>query len=150
MIPPVVEALLRSGETELPDGLVVHADSYIPRGECEVIGRAIEAANATQAVEIGMAYGVSSVCIADALRRNAGGRPWRLTSIDPHQISQWRGGGLHLVLRAGLSDGVYLVEEKSQTALARLVASGTGVGFAFIDGWHTFDHTLVDFFFVDQ
>jgi hypothetical protein len=22
--------------------------------------------------------------------------------------------------------------------------------FAFIDGWHTFDHTLVDFFFTDQ
>jgi len=34
--------------------------------------------------------------------------------------------------------------------LPRLAVAGTRIQFAFIDGWHTFDHTLVDFFFVDR
>ena len=34
--------------------------------------------------------------------------------------------------------------------LPRLTAAGTRIQFAFIDGWHTFDHTLVDFFFIDR
>jgi predicted O-methyltransferase YrrM len=34
--------------------------------------------------------------------------------------------------------------------LPRLVDDGTRIQFAFIDGWHTFDHALVDFFYVDQ
>ena len=32
----------------------------------------------------------------------------------------------------------------------RLAAAGSRIQFAFIDGWHTFDHALVDFFFVDR
>jgi hypothetical protein len=34
--------------------------------------------------------------------------------------------------------------------LPRLAAAGARIQFAFIDGWHTFHHTLVDFFFVDR
>jgi hypothetical protein len=33
--------------------------------------------------------------------------------------------------------------------LPRLVGQGERFDFAFIDGWHTFDHALIDFFFVD-
>ena len=31
-----------------------------------------------------------------------------------------------------------------------MAAKGYRVQFAFIDGWHLFDHTLIDFFYVDQ
>jgi len=34
--------------------------------------------------------------------------------------------------------------------LPELERSGQRVDFAFIDGWHTFDFTLVDFFFIDR
>jgi predicted O-methyltransferase YrrM len=95
-----------------------------------------------------MAYGVSSLCIADALRRVSDASS--LISIDPNQTTQWRGAGMHLLARAGLASLVRLIEESSQLALPRLVSEGERVQFAFIDGWHTFDHTLVDFFYVDQ
>lgn len=144
----LAERILSTGETELADGTRVRADSFIARAECALIYRAVETAEATGAVEVGMAYGVSSLCIADALRRRS--ESPSLISIDPHQSTQWRGAGMHLLERAGLSAFVRLIEQPSQLALPRLVAEGVRVRFALIDGWHTFDHTLVDFFYADQ
>lgn len=34
--------------------------------------------------------------------------------------------------------------------LPKLVDEGTRIQFDFVDGWHTFDHTLVDFFYLDM
>ena len=34
--------------------------------------------------------------------------------------------------------------------LPELKKNGTKIDFAFIDGWHTFDHALVDFFYIDS
>jgi hypothetical protein len=45
---------------------------------------------------------------------------------------------------------VRLIEAPSYRALAELEGSGQRIEFAFIDGWHTFDFTLVDFFFIDR
>lgn len=149
---PLIDEILTTGKAELPDGTLVAADSYIVRAECELVYRAVAAAEAHAAVEIGMAYGVSSLCIADALVRTARGDPSPspcLTSIDPHQTTQWHRAGLHLVQRAGLGQFLKLIEQPSQIALPRLVEAGERLRFALIDGWHTFDHTLVDFFFVD-
>src|SRR5262249_46370140 len=38
----------------------------------------------------------------------------------------------------------------SQAVLPQLAAKGYRIQFAFIDGWHTFDHALIDFFYLDQ
>ena len=74
-----------------------------------------------------------------------------LIGMDPAQHdATWRGGGLHNVQRAGFEDRYSFHEEPSQIVLPRLAAAGTRIQFAFIDGWHTFDHTLVDFFFIDR
>jgi hypothetical protein len=69
-------------------------------------------------------------------------------SIDPCQTTDWRSAGLHLVERGGLR--TTLIEETSQIALPRMVAEGQRFDFGFIDGWHTFDHTLIDFFYIDM
>jgi predicted O-methyltransferase YrrM len=147
-IHPLADEILRTQQTELPDGSIVRADSYIARAECELIYRAVDAADAVRAIEIGMAYGVSSLCIADALSRR--GHAASLISIDPNQSTQWRNAGVHLLRRARLGELSRVLEEPSQLALPKLVHAGTRVRFVLIDGWHTFDHTLVDFFFADQ
>ena len=38
----------------------------------------------------------------------------------------------------------------SHHVLPKLAAEGRKIDFAFIDGWHTFDHTLIDFFYIDE
>jgi predicted O-methyltransferase YrrM len=158
---PVVEEVQRSGKVPTQDGRIVAAHSHIPRDECELLYRQVAATRATEAIEVGMAFGISTVCLCDALSRNAlssmGKRP-HLIVMDPGQhdtegwqeLAGWQGLGLQQVRFAGFGDMVEFHERTSQAALPELVAKGYRVQFAFIDGWHTFDHALIDFFYVDQ
>jgi hypothetical protein len=66
------------------------------------------------------------------------------------QSSQWKGGGVTAVAKAGLSARHELIEDYDYNALPRLLASGQRVGFAYIDGWHTFDYTLLDWWYLDK
>jgi predicted O-methyltransferase YrrM len=131
------------------------ANSCIPRDECELIYGSAALSNAQVAIDVGMAFGVSTICLCDALRRNAeaqrGSKP-RLIVMDPAQnwAESWRGVGLRQVKRGGFGDIVEFPERSSQSVLPELLEKGVRCQFAFIDGWHTFDHTLVDFFFVDK
>ena len=44
-----------------------------------------------------------------------------------------------------------LIEKKSYEAMPELLKKGEeNYDFIFIDGWHTFDYTLVDFFYSDK
>lgn len=100
------------------------------------------------AVEIGMANGMSSLAIAAGLM--AAGPAGRFISIDPFQTRDWHGVGCENLRRLGFADRHRLLEEPSYLALPRLVAEKTAVDFAYVDGWHTFDYTLVDFFYLDK
>lgn len=146
---PLLEQIFTTGITELPDGSPASLTSSISREDCALVEHMIASCGAVTAVEVGMAYGISTLCIAGALQKNAGSSPARLVTIDPHQTSGWKSAGMHLIRRAGLDSMVELIAQPSQLALPRLVENGERFGFALIDGWHTFDHTLVDFFFCD-
>lgn len=150
-IHPVAEEVITTGRAPLRDGSVVDANSFVSRESCQLLYDLVERSGARQGVEIGMAFGVSTVCLADALRGVAGGDA-RLISFDPTQrhTDSWNGAGLWQVERAGLSGVVELRDETSQRGLPKLVDSGYRCQIGFIDGWHTFDHTLIDFFYVDQ
>jgi hypothetical protein len=43
-----------------------------------------------------------------------------------------------------------VIEEPDFLALPRLLALGCKVDFGYIDGWHTFDYTLLDFYYIDR
>lgn len=150
-IHPVAEEVIATGRAPLRDGSVMTANSFVSRESCSLLYDVIERSGARQGVEVGMAFGVSTVCIADALRRVAGADA-KLIAFDPTQTHRdsWNSAGLWQLARAGLSDVVELREETSQHGLPRLVDSGYRCQIGFIDGWHTFDHTLIDFFYIDQ
>jgi predicted O-methyltransferase YrrM len=100
------------------------------------------------ALEVGMAMGTSSVVICAAILDNGGGQ---LTSVDPFQVSPegYASAGIASVRKAKL-DHLHRLEERPDfIALPDLLGQGLRYGFIFIDGWHSFDYTLVDLFYAD-
>jgi predicted O-methyltransferase YrrM len=143
----VLQELERENTTLLPSGKRVPIHSGVGAPSAEVIRRAVQATAPRLACEVGLAFGISTLHILDAMA------PWggRLIGMDPAQHDgTWQGGGLHNVQRAGFAQRYEFHEAPSQQVLPRLAGTGVRIQFAFIDGWHTFDHTLVDFFYIDQ
>ncbi|RYG40441.1 MAG: class I SAM-dependent methyltransferase [Chitinophagaceae bacterium] len=69
--------------------------------------------------------------------------------IDPNQQTEWESVGLHHLTQAGYNNFT-LREEPSEFVLPNLTEKMTPIELAFIDGWHRFDHTLVDFFYINR
>jgi len=114
----------------------------------------------TRSLEIGCAYGVSSLYICEALARADGTaraasaeasvqQPQHIV-IDPFQSTQWHGIGLKNIRDAGFGSLVDFREERSEIVLPGLLDGGVAVDFAFVDGWHTFDQVLVEFYYINR
>jgi predicted O-methyltransferase YrrM len=130
------------GQAEYP------LDSSVDQGEGELIGKLFRLVKPEVSVEIGLAYGISTLFACEALAAN--GRAATHHVIDPFQRTYWHGIGLRNLERAGYSGLIYFHELRSEIALPRLLDAGTHIQAAVIDGYHTFDHTLVDFFYVNK
>lgn len=96
-------------------------------------------------LEIGMANGLSSLYIAQALKNNS--KNGHLTSIDPFQSTQWKSSGIFNINSAKLSKYHTLIEKKSYIAMPELLNKGKKYNLIFIDGMHLFDYTLLDIFY---
>src|SRR5271154_786779 len=145
---PLVEEMLRSKQVRTVDGLsaLPLTDSINVEIGC-LLQKLIVGKRPSVSLEIGLAYGLSTLFICEALAQVGGQRH---IAIDAFQSSMWQGIGIHYVRTAGFGNLVELREELSQDALPRLVAEGIKVDFAYIDGTHTFDQKIVDFFYVDR
>jgi hypothetical protein len=60
------------------------------------------------------------------------------------------GLGLLNLERCGYGELIEAHELPSEIALPELLRKGQKVDFVFIDGWHTFDHCLLDFFYANR
>jgi predicted O-methyltransferase YrrM len=136
----------RTGFTAAGERVPLHSE--IRREYAEALYQTVLRLRPSVAIEVGMAFGVASLAILAALRD--GQSDGRLISIDPNQSSQWKGAGITAVARAGLSDRHTLFEDYDYHVLPRLLASGHQIGFAYVDGWHTFDYTLLDWWYIDK
>jgi predicted O-methyltransferase YrrM len=113
----------------------------------EALYKTILARKPDLVVEVGMAYGLSSMTIVTALRDIGRGR---LISVDPVQSSMFKRIGRLNVERIGGGDIHELIEAPDYTALPLLIGRQQKIDFAYIDGWHTFDYALLDFFYCDK
>ena len=121
-----------------PDGMAV--------SELEVLHELASTDGVTRALEVGMANGTSSVIIGSAIA----GRPGaRLVSVDPFQSAHYQNQGVANVARAGLAAIHELRELPNYLALPDLVREQQLFDFILVDGWHSFDHALLDCFFAD-
>ncbi|MEO5956529.1 MAG: class I SAM-dependent methyltransferase [Nitrospiraceae bacterium] len=87
--------------------------------------------------------------IADALLKTSAGT---LTSIDPNQTMPTPHGYGSAGVRAvqGLTQQHSLVEDYDFLALPRLLERGDTFDFILVDGYHSFDLTLLDLFYADK
>ena len=90
-----------------------------------------------------MAFGVASLAILGVNDVN-------LVSVDPKQTEHYQDAGLDAIARAGFSQRHRLVHRPSYEGLPALLGEGLRLQFAYIDGWHTFDYVLLDFFYIDK
>jgi predicted O-methyltransferase YrrM len=144
---PVLTRVLAS-RSVTAGGQTLPLQSSVSEAEGALLQRIIAAVKPTTTLEVGMAYGVSTLFICDALARHGNAAHHHV--IDPHQHSEWRGIGIAHVREAGYAERITLHEEGSEVALPRLLGQGFQIEFAFIDGFHTFDHTLIDFFYINK
>ena len=98
-------------------------------------------------IEVGMAYGFSTLFIADSMHEHHYG--YHL-AIDPFQASHWHGIATTGVQELGFEQRVRHVNELSVAGLTRMHEQGVRADYVFIDGQHTFDSVLVDFFCTDR
>ena len=96
-------------------------------------------------LEIGMAYGYSTLYFLAAITRNQAGHH---TAIDPFQLSFWHGIGLAHADAAGanLDSGFRFIEDRSDRVATDLARSNSNFDLIFIDGSHRLDDVLVDFY----
>lgn len=101
----------------------------------------------TKTLEVGCAFGLSSLHICEALRNRPGAFHM---IIDPKQMDVWHGVGVAHLEQAGI--GFFrIISEPSELALPALLRSEPeSFDFIFIDGWHTFDHTMLDMFYANR
>jgi predicted O-methyltransferase YrrM len=98
-------------------------------------------------LEVGCAWGLASLHITGA----TAGRPGAFhLMIDPYENSAWKGVGVANLERAGV-DFFELCETSSELKLPSLVqANVEPFDLVFLDGFHDFDHTMVDAFYASR
>jgi predicted O-methyltransferase YrrM len=146
----VLATILRTKSVETPDGTARPLHSAISEVEGQFIQSVIRSVRPRISLEVGCAYGVSSLYICEALQEIGGEQH---IIIDPHQLRprpHWEGVGLENLKRAGYSSLVRFYGEPSHRCLPQLHKDELRIDFAFIDGGHTFDLVFVDFFYIDR
>ena len=144
----VLDEALTSGRVKHPDGEYRKVIANISQENSAALQSFVLQRRPQLIIEIGMAYGVSTLTILSALEQNGTGR---LISVDPY--IGWPTGrlvALHQVKRAGVAHLHEHMHECSYSALPKLLAAGTRPDFIYIDGNHNFDYVFTDVFFADK
>lgn len=144
----IIEELLATRKTVTPEGKEIRLHSEISAREGKFLYDHVKALKGVQkTLEVGCAYGISALHICEALKDHPGSKHFM---IDPFQSKGWENAGVHALRRAGFAN-FELIEELSEIALPALLKEHEGTfDFIFIDGWHTFDHTLLDCFYATR
>ncbi len=143
----LLEEIFSKGAVSNFKGETFELHSAIDNKEGEFLQQLIATYKPQNSVEIGCAYGLSSLYICDALQKHST-KP-KHTILDPFQTTQWSSVGIDNLQKVGINF-FELIEKPSELAMPELLAQDRKFDFIFIDGWHTLDHTLLDLFYANK
>ncbi len=130
------------------DGLPRDVTGGISEDEIMFIQSVIIERECRTCMETGVAYGVSTVAICEALSRLGG--DCKHYGVDPCQYSEYNGAALAVLKECGLDHLFEHFDGPSHEMLPKLLDRSVRLDLALIDGWHTFDYTLLDVFYADK
>ena len=140
-----LQALLASGAYEDDRGHQPIVGNILT-DEVDFLYKTIVANGFQNCLDIGVAKGVSFAAIAAGIKQNGGGT---LYGIDPDQGSDHSHSASRLCRLLDLPF-TEIIEDQALYATAAIRSKVEALDFVFIDGWHTFDTTLVDFLLADD
>jgi predicted O-methyltransferase YrrM len=143
----LLHSILESQVVDTPNGIKEKLHSNIDKSEANFLQKLIHDFKIRYSLEVGCAMGISSLAICESITNNT--QDSQHLIIDPYQSTDWKNIGINNLKRAGYRN-FRLIEEPSEFALPKLVQENCSIDLAFIDGWHTFDHTLIDFFYINR
>lgn len=120
--------------------------SHIDFNEYIFIQRIVQSEKPINTIEIGCAYGISSLAICSAISENSNSLH---TIIDPYQSTKWKNIGISNLQRSKITS-YKLIKSPSEIELPKLLENGQSFEFGLIDGLHTFDQAMVDFYYLDK
>jgi predicted O-methyltransferase YrrM len=123
-------------------------DGAIEHAEAKKLIEVINCHKPKETLEIGLAMGSSALCFLYTKKMN--GIHGKHYAIDPNQFSEYYGIGMQLISENNLKDDFVLLQGKTHEIFHNVLERNIHLDMAFIDGWHTFDYTLIDFFFIDK
>jgi predicted O-methyltransferase YrrM len=145
-----IDAIYASGVVAGDDGQVHRiAPRSVARHRGEFLANLVRSERPRATLEVGMAWGRSTLFILGALFEN-GDEFSRHVVMDPYQSKDFGNAALVSLRDLGIADRVEFYEDPSQLALPALARRQRLFDFAFIDGYHQFDSALVDLFYVDS
>lgn len=149
-LPATLKELYRTGFVTDRKGVKREAlSSTVSEYEAYILMQAVADSQAETTLEVGVAFGASAMAICAAKRSPQSGEN-KHYGVDPNQRTFYESAALVGLEKEGLAGQFELLEGPSHMMLPTLIERNVTLDFAFIDGWHTFDYTLVDFFLVDK
>jgi predicted O-methyltransferase YrrM len=136
--------ILQSGKVKDASGKLYDLHSHTSTEQCVFLTNLVNEIDAERCLEVGLAYGISSLAICGAISKKADPL---LLSIDPQQ-HWWKDIGLKNLADAGYGRFVRFFRERSDEVLPRLAAEGTVLDFAYVDTTKIFDQVLVDSYYI--
>jgi predicted O-methyltransferase YrrM len=144
----VLHKMYETGRALTSDGQTIGLDSVVTAEFANALYALVRRERPEFVLEVGLAQGATALAIAAALAENGFGR---VVSIDPFQQTEWQGVGVTAIKRSGLGHLHTVIEEPDYLALPRLLQERDSmVDLAYIDGRHSYEYVLLDFFYVDR
>jgi predicted O-methyltransferase YrrM len=122
----------------------IHSETS--KEQCEFLQKIISKNNFSSSIEIGFAYGISTLAITEEIVKNGG----KHVVIDKFELSEWDGVGLDLLSQAGFSKNIEFYEEYCYITLPKLLEQERKFDFAYVDSTKQMDWLMVDFFYLDK